>query len=63
MAEQRVTNMSGQVVYINGTALQHGQSTYVRDEDGVDLRSTHGHVQARVIEWPDETTEVVINSI
>jgi hypothetical protein len=63
MAEQRVTNMSHQLVYVNGTPLQHGESTYVSDEDGVDLRSTEGPVEARVIEWPDETSEVVINTI
>ena len=63
MAEQRVTNMSHQLIYVNGVPLEHGQSTYVRDEDGVDLRSTVGPVEARVIEWPDETSEVVVNAI
>jgi hypothetical protein len=63
MALQRVTNMSHQTVIVNGTTLEHGQSTYVDDADAVDLRHTVTPVRARVIEWPDETSEVFIEAI
>ncbi len=62
MALQRVTNRSPYTVYVNGTWLQHGESTYVDDRDEPDLRCDDGVVTARVVEWPDETIEVVITS-
>ena len=62
MALQRVTNRSPYTVCVNGRWLQHGESTYVDDADQPDLICNEGVVQARVIEWPDETIEVVINA-
>lgn len=62
MAEQRMTNRSDWTVYVNGAQLLSGESMYVNNDDGTDLRCNEGMVTVRVIEWPDETTELVIVS-
>jgi hypothetical protein len=63
MTLQRLTNRSPWTVWANGTEILSGTSAYVDDDQGADLRCNDGVVMARVVEWPDETTEVVINAI
>jgi hypothetical protein len=62
MALQRITNRSPWTVTANDVRLLPGQTGYV-ENDRADLLCDEGVVMARVVEWPDETTEVVINAV
>jgi hypothetical protein len=60
MTLQRITNRSGQTLYVQGKELLDGATTVIDDAETPDLRSTVSPVTVRAIEWPDETMELVI---